>query len=147
MLNPSTLGPLRRVVWLVVFVSVLSLVWKACIVALWCFVLQEDLLSPCPWYWSRRLMFLAKCEVSVYLNFALHTLKPRHWNIWWLRLEWCWRHEVHQQRSSRAHGSKPCSLRHHILQKQYCDNFCCFHPWMACDRGLQDISACFCWTS
>ena len=29
MLNPSTLGPLRRVVWLVVFVSVISLVWKA----------------------------------------------------------------------------------------------------------------------
>ena len=21
------------------------------------------------------------------------------------------------------------------------------HPWMACDGGLQDISACFCWTS
>ena len=23
----------------------------------------------------------------------------------------------------------------------------CFHPWMACDGGLQDISACFCWKS
>ena len=24
--------------------------------------------------------------------------------------------------------------------------FSCFRPWMACDRGLQEINACFYWT-
>ena len=64
--------------------------------ALWCFVLKEDLLLA--WYyprstsgnwscrlllpigpgdWSWRLVFLAKCRVSVRLNFALHTFKKQ----------------------------------------------------------------------
>ena len=38
-------------------------------------------------------------------------------------------------------------LVHELLAISDTIMFSCFHPWMECDRGLQEINACFYWTS